>query len=225
MKNVDKALDQAYEVQMCTPAVVRSDTGDDSSSDDDDKSLTETRPRLIKSSAIDSLDSIGTTEPTRKVSVTSTSSESSVEIPKKISSSSNDSKSPISHKVIPPRIGPKPFPPPPTTTIRNAQSLPGYGTAGFKPGMVDTTNSSRKRRSSSSSSSNSSSSSDGEYNTDKNSTNQKKSKPTHNLSKSESLSDEFLKKLNKNYQPVYFLRKVNSTTQTDQAPRSLSADT
>ena len=216
MKNVDKALDQAYEVQMCTPAVVRSDTSDDSSSDDDDKSLTETRPRLIKSSAIDSLDSIGTTEPTRKVSVTSTSSESSVEIPKKISSSSNDSKSPISHKVIPPRIGPKPFPPPPTTTIRNAQSLPGYGTAGFKPGMVDTTNSS---------SSNSSSSSDGECNTDKNSTKQKKSKPTHNLSKSESLSDEFLKKLNKNYQPVYFLRKVNSTTQTDQAPRSLSADT
>ena len=209
---------------MCTPAVVRSDTSNDSSSDDNDESLTETRPRLIKSLAIDSLDSIGTTEPTRKVSMTSTSSESSVEIPKKISSSSNDSKSPTSHKVIPPRIGPKPLPPP-ITTIRNAQSLPDYGTAGFKPGMVDNTNSSRKRRSSSSSS-NSSSSSDGECNTDKNSsTNQKKSKSTHNLSKSESLSDEFLKKLNKNYQPVYFLRKVNSTTQTDQAPRSLSTDT
>ena len=203
---------------MCTPAVVRSDTSNDSSSDDNDESLTETRPRLIKSLAIDSLDSIGTTEPTRKVSVTSTSSESSVETPKKISSSSNDSKSPTSHKVIPPRIGPKPFPPP-ITTIRNAQSLPDYGTAGFKPGMVDTTNSSRKRSSSSSSSS------DGECNTDKNSSNQKKLKPTHNLSKSESLSDEFLKKLNKNYQPVYFLRKVNSTTQTDQAPRSLSTDT
>ena len=223
MQNVNKALDQAYEVQMCTPAVVRSDTSNDSSSDDNDESLTETRPRLIKSLAIDSLDSIGRTEPTRKVSVTSTSSESSVEIPKKISSSSSDSKSPTSHKVIPPRIGPKPLPPP-MTTIRNAQSLPDYGTAGFKPGMVDTTNSSRKRRSSSSSS-NSSSSSDGESNTDKNSSNQKKSKPTHNLSKSESLSDEFLKKLNKNYQPVYFLRKVNSTTQTDQAPRSLSTDT
>lgn len=218
MQNVNKALDQAYEVQMCTPAVVRSDTSNDSSSDDNDESLTETRPRLIKSLAIDSLDSIGTTEPTRKVSVTSTSSESSVETPKKISSSSNDSKSPTSHKVIPPRIGPKPFPPP-ITTIRNAQSLPDYGTAGFKPGMVDTTNSSRKRSSSSSSSS------DGECNTDKNSSNQKKLKPTHNLSKSESLSDEFLKKLNKNYQPVYFLRKVNSTTQTDQAPRSLSTDT
>ena len=82
VKNVDKALDQAYEVQMCTPAVVRSD-GDSSS---DEESMTETRPRLIKSSAIDSLDSIGT-QPTRKVSVTSTSSESSIEVPKEISSS------------------------------------------------------------------------------------------------------------------------------------------
>ena len=81
VKNVDKALDQAYEVQMCTPAVVRS--GSDSS---DEESMTETRPRLIKSSAIDSLDSIGT-QPTRKVSVTSTSSESSIEVPKEISSS------------------------------------------------------------------------------------------------------------------------------------------
>ena len=52
MQNVNKALDQAYEVQMCTPAVVRSDTSNDSSSDDNDEFLTETRPRLIKSLAI-----------------------------------------------------------------------------------------------------------------------------------------------------------------------------
>ena len=73
-------------------------------------------------------------------------------------------------------------------------------------------------------SSSSISSSDGEGKTAKNNNNKKSKKTQHNLSKSESLSDEFLKKLNKNYQPVYFLRKVNSTTQTDQAPRSLSTD-
>ena len=42
--------------------------------------------------------------------------------------------------------------------------------------------------------------------------------------KKNSLTDSFMKKLNKSYEPVYFLRKVNSETQTEAMGRSQSTD-
>ena len=174
-------VDGGYEVQMCTPAVIRSDdsTAEESNMEDD------TRPRLIKVPALNSLDldSELQMDPQKKMSITSTSSESSIEVHEE----APDHPAPKLVGKFPSQIGPKPFQSP----QRKAFSL----------------NLGRTRSSSVSSSSSSSSDSE-----------KKKYKPPkYPARKSESLSDEFLKKLNKNYQPVYYsLRKVNSTTQTDQ---------
>ena len=195
----EQILEKGYEIQMCTPAIVRSDSESEASTIDHEQ----VRPRLIKAQAVESLDAAGL-QSKRKSSTSSSGSSSSS------SSSSNSSDNPPanplpSSDLSAPRLvlsndlpskpipGPKPVYPPP----RQSNSLDA-----------------RHFRRTRSKSVSSSSSSDSEPSS------KQQPYPTlnrpfaKNLNKTDSLSDEFLRKLNKNYQPVYFLRKSNSSTQT-----------
>ena len=195
----EQILEKGYEIQMCTPAIVRSDSESEASTIDHEQ----VRPRLIKAQAVESLDAAGL-QSERKSSTSSSGSSSSS------SSSSNSSDKPPanplpSSDLSAPRLvlsndlpskpipGPKPVYPPPR-----------------QPNSLDARHFRRTRSKSVSSSSSSDSEPSSKH----------QPYPTlnrpfaKNLNKTDSLSDEFLRKLNKNYQPVYFLRKSNSSTQT-----------
>ena len=195
----EQILEKGFEIQMCTPAIVRSDSESEASTIDHEQ----VRPRLIKAQAVESLDVAGI-QSERKSSTSSSGSSSS-------SSSSNSSSDTPSSKPLPssglsapslvmsndvpskPIPGPKPIYPPP----RQSNSLDA-----------------RHFRRTRSKSVSSSSSSDSEPSSKQQPYPTSNRPFTKNLNKTDSLSDEFLRKLNKNYQPVYFLRKSNSSTQT-----------
>jgi hypothetical protein len=165
LQHASNNIDEGYEIQLCTPAVIRAD--DDSTSSEessgDDSSTEEEEPEY------------NNVEP-----------------------------------VILPRVTPKVY-----KDQRNAKSL----------SLESGTRPIKRIRSSSTSSVSSSNSSPTLIDTmpgGRKLTGSKSSDPM-TTKFSDPLSNSFLKNLNKSYQPVYVLRKINSTTQTE-AARSQSTE-
>ena len=203
-EHATQVLDQGHEVHLCTPAVIRTD--DDSSSEIIEvKQMTKVQTEGTSESYESSTESGSSSEES------SSSSESSEEEPKskvvaaKLERKSSSSSSSKLSKNSKNELSKK-------TSSSSSSSSSGdehVQSNGFDHNLyanLPPIQRNAKSLSLPSPNRNSSSSSESKSSS---------SKPRKMKKRSSDISDSFLRNLNRNYQPVYYLRKVNSETQTD----------
>lgn len=201
LSHASEAIDDGFEIQMCTPVVIRSD---DSSSDLESIKIVED-PRKL-STVPEKAEEVYEEIKERKNSTSSSSSSSS-----KSSSSSSSSSKASKEQVYENTNGINPV-----FTLPNLAPKPTLNKQRATKSL-DMTSTRLQRKSSSSSTSSSRSSKKSKKSIDGN------LKKKVSLKRSD-LTDSFLKNLNKRYEPVYSVRKVNSMTQTETGTKSQSLD-
>ena len=191
-----QVIDEGHEVHLCTPVVVRTD---DSSSEVEVKPMT----KITEESTSES-----STSEESSSSAESSSSEPGKESQPKLERKSSSSSSKLPSKSSS-RSSSKLEIKPQSSSSSSEDELQVQSNgvdhmyANLPPRTSKSLSLPRRKRSSSSSSNSSSSPKA-----------QPKVRPKLKTRNSD-ISDSFLRNLNRNYQPVYYLRKVNSETQTD----------
>ena len=199
-----QVIDEGHEVHLCTPVVVRTD---DSSSEVEVKPMT----KITEESTSES-----STSEESSSSAESSSSEPGKESQPQLERKSSSSSSKLPSKSSS-RSSSKLEIKPQSSSSEDELQVQSNGVdhryANLPPRTSKSLSLPRRKRSSSSSSSHSSSS--------------PKAQPKVRAklkTRNSDISDSFLRNLNRNYQPVYYLRKVNSETQTDKGAGSNSTE-